>query len=730
MTRFKNLLSIFFFITPFVCFGADGAKVNHVEQIAEYVSPHNAPDTPRNYVYMPDGLSYLTLSESGKSIVRHDTKTGEEIETLLDVSKCRGSKIDDITGFTVSKDGSKLLVYNDKKMIYRHSFTARYYVYEIKRNMLTELSSNHKAQRSPLMSPDSRMVAFVADNNIYIKKLDYNTEVAVTTDGKYNEIINGVPDWTYEEEFSTDVSMQWSPDNSTLCFVKYDESQVKTYTFPLYQGTCDAKNEYAYYPGEFCYKYPVAGELNSKVSVHSYDVETRKIKNIKFEDDNIEYIPRIAFGGSSERLIVSTLNRTQNRLELYAVNPKSTVVKSLYVEDSRSWISPMTYETIRFYDDYFVINSERSGYAHLYQYSYNGVQMRQITSGDFEVTGFYGMDQSGNAYIQSTATGELNRVVSKVDKRGVVTHLSPESGYSSAVFAPSFDCFMLSYSNAENAPVYKMITSKGKELRVVIDNADYMAKYKTLSSKDFFTIENDGVKLNAYIIKPRGFSANEKYPVIMTQYSGPGSQEVLNKWKMDWEYYFAEQGYIVACVDGRGTGGRGKDFESVVYKKLGYYETRDQIAAAKYMSQLPYVDESRIGIFGWSYGGYETLMAISHEASPYAAAVAVAPVTDWRYYDTVYAERYMMTPKENEEGYNGSAPMSYTENVKCRLLLMSGTADDNVHFQNTLEYVSKLQMQGTLCDMLVFPNMNHSINHCNARAVVYAKMLDYFNRNM
>ena len=703
---------------------------NDVKSISKYVFPQNVPSSPVEYVYMPDGLTYLTLNNNGKSIVKYDIKTGKEIETVIDVTKTRGAKIDAIEGFELSQDGSKLLVYTDKQMIYRRSFKASYYVYEIKRNMLVALSENFTHQQAPVFSPDARVVAFVVDNNIYLKKLDYNTEIAVTTDGKINEVINGVPDWVYEEEFTTNNSMTWSPDNMTLCFIKYNEKSVKDYTMQLYKGTCNPKRQYEFYPGEFKYKYPVAGEVNSVVSVHSYDVETRKIKKVALPDDRIEYIPRIAYGHDATRLIVTTLNREQNRMEIYAANPKSTVVKSIYVEESDSWIAPETYETIKYYPDYFILNSDKDGYSHIYQYSYSGNLMRKVTSGQYEVTDFYGFDNLGNAYFQSTITGELNRVVSKLDRKGNIVHLSDEQGTASAVFSPAMNYAMLNYSNITTPPVYKIIDIKGKEIRVLEDNASYAATYKSVPQKEFFKVKSNGIELNGVMLKPADFDTSKKYPVIMTQYSGPGSQQVRNRWQMDWEYYAVTQGFIVVCVDGRGTGFRGNEFERVVYKQLGYYETIDQLAAAKHVSSLSYVDSKRIGICGWSYGGYETLMAISHKQSPFAAAVAIAPVTDWRYYDTIYAERYMLTPQSNEEGYNAGSPIKLAKNVSCPLLLMSGTADDNVHFQNTIEYVSQLQSNGILCDMLIFPNMNHSINHCNARSLVYAKMIDYFKRNM
>ncbi len=702
----------------------------NVAELGEYVYPKNRPASMPEFVYLPDGMSYLLLSDDGKSITKHEIKTGNLIETVLDVAKTRETQIDCIGGFSISQDGSKILVYQHREPIYRHSFKADYYVYEIRHNILRPLSSTFEMQQAPLFSPDGRMVAFVAENNIYIKKLDYKTEVPVTADGKINEIINGVPDWTYQEEFSTTSSMSWAPDNMTLCYVKYNETDVPTFSFPLYQGTCNPRNEYAFYPGLFTYKYPVTGMKNSSVSVHSYDVETRKTKKIVLNDDNIEYIPRISYACSPDRLVVATLNRTQNRFELYAVNPKSTVAKSLYVDTSEAWIAPNAYEEVKFYPESFVVMSERSGYNHLYQYSYSGHLMKQITSGDYDVTYYYGCNSKGVHYYQSTVTGALNRVVSSVDIKGKRQDLSPETGTASASFSPTFDNYILNYNNVKTPPRYVLCDNKGKELRVLNNNSEYAERYHVIPEKEFFTLDNDGVILNGYMLKPVDFDAALKYPVIMYQYSGPGSQEVLNRWKMDWDYYFANQGYIVVCVDGRGTGGRGTEFRNVVYKRLGYYETIDQIAAAEYVASLPYVDSDRIGICGWSYGGYETLMAISQKNSPFAAAVAIAPVTDWRYYDTVYTERYMLTPQENEDGYNDGAPIKLIDNMNCRLLLMSGTADDNVHFTNTLQYVSVLQSKGKLCDMFVFPNMNHSINSCNARAVVYAKMLDFFNRNM
>ena len=713
------------------------AGVLNVSSIAPYVYPQNAASTPGSMQFMPDGESFLRISDGGAKIVRYETSTGKELETVLDTSHTRESSISKVESFTISPDGSKLLVRSDSEPVYRRSVKGAYHVFEIKRNILRPLSTAFAMQQAPLFSPDSRMVAFVAENNIYIKKTDYNTEVPVTTDGAKNSIINGIPDWTYEEEFSTDCSMAWAPDNTTLCYLRYDESQVPLFTFTRYQGWCHAQSEYALYPGEFSYKYPVAGEKNSSVSVHSYDVDTRKTKEIPLADRNIEYIPRIAFGGaSSERLMLVTLNRAQNRMEIYAANPKSTVAKSILVEEAKAWLNPAAYEDIAFEAESFVLQSERNGWNNLYRYSYAGQQLRTITSGQAEVTAYYGTDALGFTYYQTVPAGTdasaaINRVVCRIDRQGKkLETLTPAEGWASASFTPALNYYTVNYSNAATPPVYTLYNGKGKKLRVLEDNAEYASRYASAPKREFFTMQADGNTLNGYMVKPAGFSASKRYPVIMWQYSGPGSQEVVNRWKMDWDIYAATQGFLVVCVDGRGTGARGTAFRDIVYKHLGHYETIDQIAAANYVASLPYADGERIGLSGWSYGGYETLMGVTATDSPWKAAVAIAPVTSWRYYDTVYAERFMLTPQENADGYTESAPTERAARMACRLLIMHGTSDDNVHLSNTMEFVGALQAADRYCDMFLFPAMNHSIYGCDARALVYGRMISYFSDNL
>ena len=703
-----------------------------INDLAKYVFPNNRIASASAMTFVDNDEAYLALSSDHRQIIKAETRTGKTIEVVLDVEKSRETKIDRIEGFTLSPDGSKILVHQNREKIYRRSFLADYYVYEIRHNILTPLSEKFSKQRCPVFSPDGRMVAFVAENNIYISKLDYKTEVAVTTDGKANCVINGASDWTYEEEFTTTCSLAFSPDNLTLAFLRYDETDVPTFSFPIYRGSCNPKEEYDLYPGSLTYKYPKAGMANSKVSLHSYNVETRKTIDIALPDKEIEYIPRLTFAPVGDALMVVALNRHQSKMTLYSVNPKSAIAKAIYTDTSDTWLSTSCWENLRFYPDFFVVNSHRRGFRHLYAYNYSGVKVRELTSGNFDITDYYGYSPSTRShYYQSTETGAINRVVCRIDDKGKITRLSPNDGWASVTLSPNGNYYTLDFSSASQPDVYTLVASSSdKTVRTLEDNAAAKKRFADIPQKEFFTFTNDGISLNGYVIRPEGFDPSRRYPTIMYQYSGPDSQEVRNRWGIDWQVYFAKKGYVVICVDGRGTGGRGVKFREMVYRHLGHYETIDQLAAARFAASLPYVDPQRIGIFGWSYGGYETLMAISQKNAPYKAAVAIAPVTDWRYYDTAYTERFMQTPKENAAGYEMASAFPLIDNLNCQLLIMAGTADDNVHIQNTLEYISAMQAKGKLCDMLVFPNMDHSINYCNARAVVYGKMLDFFNRNL
>lgn len=696
-----------------------------VKEIQPYVEKNIK--TVNDFVFY-DESSYVCLSEDGQTIDRYEIESGKKIETIFDVNHTRETTLNAIDGFIFSPDNKKIIVWNDKKPVYRRSFEAKYYFYDTHSRQLKPVAEGFDYSRDPLFSPDSRMIAFVHDNNIYLKKLDYNTQVPVTADGKKNEIINGATDWTYEEEFVTTSLMAFSPDNTSLCYVKSNEKEVPLYTLPLYAGACDPEEKYELYPGLMSFKYPVAGQPNSKVTLHAYEIANRKTKDIEFTDKSIEYIPRIDFVPNDDKLLVTTLNRDQNRMEIYAVNPKTTLSTSVFVEQSEAWILPSMYEGLKIVNDGFIVLSPRSGWNHVYKYAFNGTLNKTISQGDFDVTDFYGADAAGNFYVQAAYPSPINRTLYKIDAKGQKTALHKESGYASARFSPNCKYALLNYSDNATPPRTTLINDRGKEVRVLADNADLNAQFTNLPTKEFIQVPGEsGLQYNGYIIKPNDFNENKKYPVVVYQYSGPGSQNVLNKWDVSWEHFFASKGYIIFCVDGRGTGGRGTSFMFPVYKKLGYYETIDQISAVKWLSSQKWVDSSRIGIHGWSYGGYETLMCLQADNNPFAAGVAIAPVTDWRLYDTVYAERYMLTPQQNFDGYRQSAPLNFTNKMDSRLLLMLGTKDDNVHPANTYEYASRLQYEGTLFDMMVFPNKNHSIYGCNARAVVYGNMFRFFN---
>ena len=694
----------------------------------------NRPQGIGQMVSSIDGKHFYRFNDDHSAIEKVSYATGDVVSTVFNSSSARFCNINEWDGFTMSEDESKILLYTDAQLIYRHSFKADYYLYETRHNKLMKISEQG-GEEIATMSPDARQVAYVKDNNVYIFKVDYGSTVAVTKNGEKNKIINAVPDWVYQEEFGLLNSFTWSPDNLMLSFIQWDETDVPMYKMPMYKSACNPIAANDLYPGIFEYKYPVAGEKNASVKVLSYDVETRKLHDMKVTLDHDGYVPNIRYAKSKDRLMVSTLNRNQNELRIYAINPRSAVSKLIYSENSNSWIDISLSNKAVYMDNSFTILSDKSGYTHLYLYSNSGALIKQLTKGEWNVTDYYGYDAVKNVYyIQTTQRGPLNRSIAKIDAKGIITELNTTDGTYSAAFNSNFNYYVQNFSDAKTPNQYTLwLTSptKSKKVRDLEMNSDYALRFGAeVPKKEFITVESENYKLNGYIIKPKDFSPNKKYPVIMSQYSGPGSQQVLNKWTLDWENYFATQGYIVACVDGRGTGGRGKTFESAVYMNLGYYETIDQLAAAQHMASLPYVNADKIGIWGWSFGGYEVLMAMSHKNSKYAAGVSIAPVTDWRFYDTIYTERYMRTPQENNEGYKNSAPINKVALQKGELLIMYGTADDNVHPANSLEYVSALTSRGKLCDMMVYPNMNHSIYGCGVRLPLYKKVLKFFNNNL
>lgn len=688
---------------------------------------------------MNDGESYTQLSPDHKRIVRHSFKTGKEIATVFDVETARGSKkLPRIDGYIMSPDEHRILIQTETKGIYRRSYTAVYYIYDVRNNTLEPLSEGGP-QQVPLFSPDGNVIAFARGNNLFLVKLLFgNAEVQVTKDGKFNEVINGLPDWVNEEEFTTNRSFDFSADSKVLAWVRYDESQVPIYSMQEFKGLYPARSEFDAYPGTYDYKYPVAGQKNSEVKVMTFDIKNRVTRTLDVPLDKDGYIPRIKFTSDPTKLAVITLNRHQSQMDVYMANPLSKVCKLVLREKNEKYVRETAYTQMKFYDGHFSLLSERSGFQHLYWYNLGGQLEAQITKGNFEVTDFYGYDaRTGSFYFASTQESPLRRAVYKADKQGRVKKLSSSVGTNSAKFSKTMKYYMNVYSSAQQPPVTSLCDNNGKTITTLIDNADLKAKVeKVAGKKEFFQFTtSEGVQLNGWMVKPRDFDASKKYPVVMYQYSGPGSQEVTDSWNLGFygagifESYLTEQGFICACVDGRGTGARGADFEKCTYLQLGLRESQDQVETAIYLGSLPYVDKANIGIWGWSFGGFNTLMSMSEGRPVFKAGVAVAAPSNWKYYDTVYTERYMRTPNENATGY-AINPMERAANLSGSLLLIHGTADDNVHFRNVAEMSEALVQANKQFEMQIYTNRNHSIYGGNTRYHLLTRMCDFFKRNL
>jgi len=694
-----------------------------------------------------DGESYLQISPDGQRIEQYSFKTGKLVSTLLDLQDTHGAKVRNIEDYIVSPDGKRLLIQTESNYIYRRSFTAKYYIYDIQNKKLETLSDGGP-QRAPLFSPDGLQVAFVRDNNIFLVKLLYNNaENQITKDGKFNEVINGVPDWVYEEEFSTAQSMAFTPDSKQLCWIRYDESQVKEFCFPLYRGANPANDQYADYPGLYAYKYPIAGEQNSKVSVMSYDIKSHKTRTLNVPLDADGYIPRIksypladAEGQGSSQVIVMTMNRHQDCLRLYAVNALSTLSQLILEETADKYVKEEVLEQLQLTPQHILLPSDRSGFMHLYLYTIGGQLVRQVEQGDYEVSDVYGYDEvTGDTYFASHANGATEQQVFVAHKNGKVECLTPKAGWSSAIFSKNYKYFINTWSDMNTPTTYSLHEGK-KQTAMLIDNkalSEKLAQYQ-IGTRELFTFTTgDGVQLNGWMVKPADFSASKRYPVIMYQYGGPGSQQVKNAWDIGMcgagaimEQYLCQQGYICVCVDNRGTGGRGADFEKSVYMKLGELESRDQVEAALWLGRQSYVDKDRIGIWGWSYGGWNTLMSMSEGRNAFAAGVAIAPPTSWRYYDTIYSERYMRTPQENADGYDRVNPIARAGQLHGALLLCHGLADDNVHFRNTAEYTEALVQADKDFRQVTYTNRNHSIYGGNTRLHLYRQAINHFNEKL
>ena len=682
---------------------------------------------------MPGGDSYARLTADGKRIVECSFKTGDETAVLFDVANTTGEHIDGtIDGYLPSPDGRKMLIRTETEMIYRRTCKAQYYIYDIAGRRLEKLSEGGK-QQSPVWSPDAMLVAFVRDNDIYLVKLLYdNAESRVTKDGESGKIINGVPDWVNEEEFATDCSMAFTSDSRMICWVRYDESEVNAYTL------CGSGGGTAQSSSFYTYKYPRAGEKNSTVGVYSFDIQSKATRCIDVPLPSDGYIPRIKTSTDADNIIVYTMNRHQDELCLYAANARSTVARLILKETSPCYVKEEAMEQILIGSTTVVVPSDRSGRMQLYLYSKaNGQLLRQLTSGDGEVTDVYGYDEAtGDVYYQAAGKDAMNREVYTASKNGKVTCLTPDDGWSTAIFSANNRYFIHQWSDRYTPYVYTLRDNKGKALKTLIDNKELVEKLARydLPEKEIVSFHtSEGIELNGVVIKKKDDGGNnEKRPVVMWQYGGPGSQQAVNSWHIGsivqgslFEAYLVQEGFVVACFDGRGTGGRGSDWEKCTYKRLGQMESRDQVEAALYMASQPYADGDRIGIWGWSYGGFNTLMSMSEGRAVFRAGVAVAPVTDWRFYDTVYTERYMRTPNENPDGYNDN-PSARAAALNGSLLICHGLADDNVHPQNTFEYTEALTQADKDFRMNIYKNRNHSIYGGNTRTHLLRQIANHF----
>lgn len=709
------------------------------------------------YRSMADGKHYTALSEDGRSIVKYQYSNGAAVDTLLNLNRVTTEEgaedISDLrlSDYELSRDEQRLLLRANEEFIYRRSFKADYYYYVIGRPKLKRLTEG-KVQAATL-APDGRQVAFVRDNNLFLTKIMTATielsERQLTTDGKFGEVLNGTPDWVYEEEFSMNSAITWSSDSKMVAYLKFNESAVPTYSLPTYRGAQPAHDDCELYPGAYTYKYPVAGQVNSTVGVYTYEVYTRKTRQMNVPVPAEGYIPRVRFTADSTKLAVMTFDRHQADFRMYFVNPYSGESKLIIEDTNEQYVNPDNMDCIRFYPDGFTFVSEKSGYRHLYYYNMVGTLQRQMTRGNWDLTELYGYDpKTRTAYIQAAWLGQgadmpapLTRGIYKVDATGRMTPLFNGGkdgagcrGTHRATFSRGFIYMQHFYSDADTPTRVTLELVNGlKQVKVMEDNAALAKKAKEagMSRREFFTFTTErGDKLNGYLTKPHNFDPAKKYPVLMEQYSGPGSQEVLDQWQFGWEQYLNQEGYIVACVDPRGTGARGAAWERQTYCQLGVKESEDQLSAGRYMASLPYVDKDRLAIWGWSFGGFNTLMTLCGGNDVFKVGMAVAPVTDWKFYDTVYTERYMRTPQENADGYRAASVLERSDKLQGTVLVIHGSADDNVHPQNTYELTEQWVQQGKEFDMAIYTNRNHSIFGGNTRNHLYNKLFKYLQRNL
>lgn len=667
---------------------------------------------------LKNGENYAVIESGG--IAKYSYKTSQKNGNIVEGN---------FQSYIFNEDESKIMLLKESQPIYRHSFLGKFDVKDLKSGKVLNLNNGNHLQE-PSFSPDGGKVAFISDNNLFYQDLNSGKITQITTDGKKNSILNGLADWVYEEEFGHAKQYEWTKNSDALVFVKSDETEVPEMYIPIYGKQL--------YPSEMRFKYPKAGEKNSVVSAHLYRLDSTKTLPLSLSNFKNYYIPNVYKTAKADEIILITSERTQNASDVLKVNTKTGNVQKLFTETDDKWVDTDNVTLEFLDDDSFIWGSERDGNRHLYWYDQNGKLKKQITKGNWEVTDYYGFNpKTKEVYVQTTQNGSINKVVSKINiDTGKSTLLSNTDGTNSANFSGNYNYFIETSSSAGKPYTFVLKDTNGKTVKELQNNTEQLEKLKADNwmEREFFTIPNEaGDQMNAWVMKPKNFDKNKKYPLFMYQYSGPGSQTVTNSWDAGnglWFNHLVQQGYIVACVDGRGTGFKGTKFKKGTYMNLGKYEIEDQIAAAKWFGNQSYIDKSRIGIFGWSFGGYMASLALTKGADVFKTGIAVAPVTNWRYYDSIYTERFLRTPQENPKGYDENSPTTYAQLLKGKFLLIHGTADDNVHFQNSMEFSEALIQNKKQFEFMAYPDKNHGIFGGNTRPQLYEKMTNFLLENL
>ncbi len=716
----KTRLLIIFFILPAIVFAQKSQEITLDKIWKTYqFYPRSVP----GFNFLNDGKHYTRLEGDGTQIIKYDITTGKEVATIFNLKEVEGSELESIDSYSFNSDESKIMISSETESIYRRSSRAVFYTYDFNTKKLQKLSDLGKVQYATF-SPDASKAAYVFENNLYYKDLKSGKENQLTIDGTKNELIFGSTDWVYEEEFSFARAFWWSPDGKKIAYLSFDESDVEEFTMTLYNDGA--------YPEYETFKYPKVGEKNSVVNAFIYKLDDGETVPVDIGSD-YEYIPRLKWTQDPNQLCVFKMNRWQNKLELLLANAESGATQLLLKEENKYYIDIHDNLTFLKNGKQFIWTSEQNGYNHVYLYNMNGKVEKQITKGNWEVTSFYGVDEkNGLIYYQSTEESPMERYIYSISmKKGKAQKITSKKGWNGAQFSSTFDYYVHNFSSANEPPSYNVYDRKGKLVRAMEDNTQLKKQMvaHNVQPVEFFEIKTeDNITLNAWMIKPPNFDKNKEHPLFMYEYGGPGSQEVTDSWNAFnywWFQMLAQQGYVIACVDNRGTGGRGEEFKKMTYLQLGKYETIDQIAAAKWLGKQDYIDADRIGIFGWSYGGYLSSLCILKGNDVFKAAIAVAPVTNWKWYDTIYTERYMRDTKENPDGYKDNSPVNFADKLKGNYLLVHGIADDNVHFQNATEMADALIHADKTFDSEFYPNKNHGIYGGLTRLHLYKKMTTF-----